>query len=127
MYKEFDEKISKSVVNTLAVDWDETTGDYPLAFRELSKRFDRVIVVTVNDELVLEDVCKHFDRTPETLDIYCFPFDRYTYEDIGPWKASVCEREKVALMFDDDPNVIRNCHKIGVNAILVSERSWKFD
>ena len=30
----------------------------------------------------------------------------------------------MALMFDENPDVARACHKKGVNAMCVSERTW---
>jgi hypothetical protein len=30
-------------------------------------------------------------------------------------------------MFDDNPAVVRACHALGVNAIYVRERGWKFE
>ena len=125
MHKEYNETKNSYILNTLALDWDETTSDYPLAFKELSKRFDRVIIVTVNNDLTLTDVCKCLQRTPKEIQIYCCPDDNL--EDIAEWKAQTCKDEYVALMFDDNPHVVRACHGKGINAICVNERTWKFE
>ena len=125
MYKEYDEAISNMTTQVLALDWDETTSDYPLAFKEIAKLYERVIIVTVNDELTVEDACLWLGRTPENLRIFCCPDDNI--EDVPGWKSNVCFKEQVALMFDDNPDVVRACHNKGVNAICVSERAWKFE
>ncbi|MBK8103640.1 MAG: HAD family hydrolase [Cellvibrionales bacterium] len=125
MYIEFKHAQTRSFLNTLALDWDETTSDYPLAFQELARRFDRVIIVTVNDELTLDYVCQHLGITPDVTEIHCCPAD--ALENVGQWKAQVCAEQQVALMFDDNPDVVRACHALGVNAICVRERSWKFE
>jgi len=124
MYKEYDETIINKNLNILALDWDETTSDYPLAFKELAKRFERVIIVTVNDELTLDYVCEYLKRTPQEVQIFCCPNDNL--EKVAEWKAQICSNERVAIMFDDNPNVVRACHNLGVNAIYVNERTWKF-
>jgi hypothetical protein len=96
-----------------------------LAFKELAKLYERVIIVTVNDELTLEHACKWLERSPENLRIFCCPDDQI--EDVPGWKSDVCFKEQVALMFDDNPDVVRACHNKGINAICVSERAWKFE
>lgn len=125
MYIEFTSPASRATTRTIALDWDETTGDYPLAFRELALGFERVIIVTVNDELTLEFVCNSLQTPPGVTQIYCCPAD--DLEDVGRWKARVCAEQGVAVMFDDNPDVVRACHELGVNAICVRERAWKFD
>ncbi len=30
-------------------------------------------------------------------------------------------------MFDDNPHVVHACHNLGINAICVNERTWKFE
>ena len=125
MYIEFKHAQAGNAVNTLALDWDETTSDYPLAFRELARRFDRVIIVTVNDELTLDYVCQRLGITLGQTEIQCCPGD--ALENVGQWKAQICAEQQVALMFDDNPDVVRACHALGVNAICVRERSWKFE
>jgi len=125
MYKEYDETISINASKILALDWDETTSDYPLAFKEMAKLFEQVIIVTVNNELTLEHACKWLGRSPEDIKIFCCPDDEI--EDVPGWKSGVCLKEQVALMFDDNPDVVRACHRKGVNAICVSERNWKFE
>ncbi len=125
MYKEYSICNEIKSVNTLALDWDETISDYPLAFRALAKPYDRVIIVTVNNELTIGEACHWFERSTEDLEIFCCPYENMG--DIPGWKAEVCYVEKVALMFDDNPYVVRACHQKGVNAICVSERDWKFE
>ena len=125
MYKEFDAVANNHISDTLALDWDETTSDYPLAFIELAKRFKRIIIVTVNDELALADVCKYLQRTQNEVQIYCCPDEHLG--NVAEWKAQTCSNENVALMFDDDLRVVRACHNLGINAICVREREWKFE
>ncbi len=88
MYKEYNETENSYISNTLALDWDETTSDYPLAFKKLAKRFNRVIIVTVNNELTLTEVCKCLQRTLEEIQIFCCPDDNL--ENIAEWKAKIC-------------------------------------
>ncbi|WP_144394555.1 hypothetical protein [Pleionea sediminis] len=125
MYIEYDETKGNSVSNVLALDWDETTSDYPLAFREIAKNYERVIIITVNDELTVDDACRWLNRKTSDLEIFCCPDDNI--DDVPGWKSEVCCQHQVALMFDDNPDVVRACHLRGINAICVSERVWKFD
>ena len=100
-------------------------GHAPLAFRELATRFDRVIIVTVNDELEIHHASDALGLNQAMLTIFCCPDD--SLHEVAEWKAVICQREGAAIMFDDSPHVVQACHKIGVNAICVSERSWKFE
>lgn len=124
IYAEFDEARRIGADSVLALDWGEITSDYPLAFKALSQLFDRIIIVKVNEELTLQHACLWLGRSPEHLRIFCCPDDNIG--DVAGWKAEVCLREKAALMFDDNPDVVRACHRNCINAICVSERAWKF-
>ncbi|WP_223788208.1 hypothetical protein [Marinicella meishanensis] len=125
MYFEYPRNQAISTQSVLALDWEETTSDYPLAFKVLAERFERVIIVTVNDDLTTAEACECLHRSPDTLKIFCCP-DEWIV-DVPGWKSTVCLEQQVALMFDDSPDVVRACHKKGINAICVSERTWKFD
>lgn len=125
MYKEYEENSGIDAADILALDWDETTSDYPMAFRQLARRFARVIIVTVNDELTVEQACHWLHRSAADLEIFCCPDE--AIDNVAEWKADICVAQNVALMFDDNPEVVRACHRKGVNAIGVSERAWKFE
>lgn len=125
MYKEFDKLRNSHTDSTLALDWDGTTSDYPFAFFELAKRFDKIIIVTVNERISRNIVCNYLQRAAEEVNIFCCPDEKLG--EVAEWKAQICNDENVALMFDDDPRVVRACHSLGVNAICVREREWKFE
>ena len=73
IYPEYTGGADAAPASVLALDWDETTSDYPLSFRELARRFERVIIVTVNDELTLDTVCQVLDLASDRAAISRLP------------------------------------------------------
>lgn len=125
MYPEFEARSAAPHEFVLALDWDETTGDYPLAFARLASHYPKVLIVTVNDELTQAFAAQVLGVDAEKVAVHCCPDE--ALDDVPQWKANVCLRERVHLMFDDNEQVVQACHALGVAAICVRERTDKFE
>jgi hypothetical protein len=110
-----------SLTNQLIIglDWDGTVSDYSDAFAFLASRFDAAIIITVNDEITTEIAAKTLKLEQDAITVEICPSERL--EDSHHWKAEICVKYSVAIMFDDDPNVILACKKQGIHAINVRE------
>ena len=112
-------------VSILGLDWDETVTDYPLSFRALAQNFQKVVIITVNDELTPEIVSQVLQRKENDVAIFCCPDEEL--ENMAGWKAQICHQQQVDIMFDDNPAVVKACHDLRINAVCISERANKFD
>lgn len=101
----------------LALDWDDTITAYRQGFQVLCKNITEVYVITLNNELTVEMVEDVLKRRISGVCIY--PSELALVRDTSAWKADVCEKLGVDLIFDDDPEVICECKNRGINAILV--------
>lgn len=101
----------------LGLDWDDTVTDYAGAFGFLCRAFRSVVIITLNHGVTLEEAERRLGRTIERVE-YC-PDEEVMAGMSHRWKARTCLRLGVDLMFDDDPDVVRECLKAGVFAIGV--------
>lgn len=108
----------------IGLDWDGTVSDYSDAFAFLASRFDSVIIITVNDEITPKMASQTLKINEDFIQVIICPDERV--EDYHQWKAEICVKYDVAIMFDDDPNVILACKKQRIHAITVSEFIYRF-
>ena len=102
---------------TLGLDWDDTVTLYPEAFRALAKRFKHVHIITINHGVTDAAAARILDR--KVTGIHHCPDDVVIDGRSCIWKTDVCQKMNVTLMFDDHPDVIRECRRRGISAILV--------
>ncbi len=83
------------------------------------------IIINVNDSMTSINAAQMLNIANNKVRVFICP-DR-SLEDIASWKAAVCQAEDTALMLDHDSEVIRACHKAGINGILVRQSFWEFE
>lgn len=103
----------------IGLDWDGTVSDYSTAFSFLVTLFQSVIIITVNDEITPAIATKTLNLGLKLVKVEICPDEHL--DTYSQWKAEICVKHGVDIMFDDDPNVISACHKQGIHAIMVSE------
>ena len=108
----------------IGLDWDGTISHYSEAFAFLASRFDSVIIITVNDEITTEIAATTLKFAENRITVEICPDERI--EDYHQWKAEICVKYGVNLMFDDDPKVVLACKKRGIHAITVCEFIYRF-
>ncbi len=109
----------------IGLDWDGVVSDYSEALSFLVTLFQSVIIITVNDRITSEMAAKTLKIKPDNLKVEICPDDRLeTYHE---WKAEICVKFCVDIMFDDCPNVVLACQKRGIHAITVSEFIYRFN
>lgn len=86
----------------------------------LARAFARCVVITVNDDLTTEKVRNTLGVQDAELEI-C----PYSENDLVAWKVAMCRKHSVALMVDDDSDVIRQCEAAGMRGLLVGFAEWK--
>ena len=103
----------------IGLDWDGTVSDYSAAFSFLVTLFQSVVIITVNDEITPAIATNTLNLGTKLVKVEICP-DEYlnTYFQ---WKAEICVKHEVDIMFDDDPKVVLACHKRGIHAIMVQE------
>ena len=81
--------------------------------------FQSVVIITVNDTITPEIAANTLSLEDKPVKVEICPNKRL---DAYPqWKAQICVKHGVDIMFDDNPNVVLACHKRGIHAITVSE------
>lgn len=109
--------------NVLALDWDGTITSYPDALTAMAGRFDRVVVVTMNDTVTATMAATALSLPVARILVeICPDDDSMDFSGYATWKARTCLRHGALLMIDDDPGVISACQQAGVPALLVSPR-----
>ncbi len=112
-------KTSKSKP-TLGLDWDGTVSAYPEACAILAKEFTRCIVITLNDDITIEQAgttlrCAHV--VVETCP--------YSQTDFTAWKVEMCRKHKISLFVEDDPEIAAACEQAGIPTLMVASPSWR--
>ena len=114
----------KTIVNTdvhgsrLGLDWDDTVTDFPVAFSLLCRAFRNVVIITLNHDVTIEEAERRLGCRIERVE-HC-PDEVVIGGTSHICKAETCRKLGVDLMFDDDPDVVKECLKIGVQAICVT-------
>lgn len=102
----------------LALDWDDTITTYRQGFQVLCQNFTEVYIITLNHEVTVK-MTEHVLGC-SIAGIFHYPIDDTELNnETYVWKADVCEELGINIIFDDDPDVIRECEKRGISAILV--------
>ncbi|RKZ53225.1 MAG: hypothetical protein DRR08_27560 [Candidatus Parabeggiatoa sp. nov. 2] len=108
----------------IGLDWDGTVSDYSAAFSFLATLFQSVVIITLNDTITPGIAANTLSLEEKPLKVEICPDDRLgTHHE---WKAEICVKQGVDIMFDDDPDVVLACHKRGIHAITVSEFIYRF-
>jgi len=108
----------------IGLDWDGTVSDYSDAFAFLASRFNSAIIITLNEGITTAMAAKTLKLEKGAITVEICPDERVA--DSHQWKAEICVKYDVAIMFDDDPNVILACKKQGIHAITVREFIYRF-
>lgn len=101
----------------LGLDWDETVTEFPAGFRRLSRAFDEVFIITLNRGVSHRVARELLGHNVKGI-LYC-PDEAVVSGMSHVWKAMACVKLGVDLMFDDDPDVTRECGQKGIAAIGV--------
>jgi hypothetical protein len=108
----------------IGLDWDGTVSDYSAAFSFLVTLFKSAVIITLNDTITPEIAASTLNLEEKLVKVEICPEERLeTYEE---WKAEICVKHCVDIMFDDDPDVVLACHELGIHAITVSEFLYRF-
>jgi len=116
--------MSSTNQRVIGLDWDGTVSDYSAAFAFLATLFDSVVIITVNDEITPEIASQTLKLTEKTVNVEICPDNRLG--TASEWKAEICVKYGVDIMFDDNPDIVLACHKRGIRAITVSEFIYRF-
>ena len=103
----------------LGLDWDGTISCYGPELSLLSVRADRVVVITLNDEITPAIAAKVLSFDLSRVEVTICPDEQI--ETYASWKSAECLRLGVSLMIDDDTNVVNNCRSAGIPTLLVRE------
>ena len=110
----------RSPAAVVGFDWDGTISAYPDAMRLLAQRFDRCVVITLNDDITPEDA-RRILGVPHVIVEAC-PYSR---TDFAEWKVERCRAHKVSLMVEDDPAFAAACERAGIPVLLVAVPPWR--
>ena len=86
----------------------------------LAKGFDRCVVITLNDDITLEQAVKTL-ACARTVVEAC-PYSRTDYT---AWKVEMCRKYKVNLFVEDDPDIAKACEQAGIPILLVAAPVWR--
>jgi len=103
----------------LGLDWDGTISCYGPELSLLSARADRVVIITLNDEIDTAIAAKALSLDKTLIEVSICPDENI--ETYAHWKSAECLRYGVCLMIDDDINVVNACRSAGIPALLVQE------
>jgi hypothetical protein len=106
--------------HTLGLDWDGTISHFPESCALLASKFRRCVVITLN-HTITPTMAKQLLGV-EDVQVEVCPFSS---QDFPAWKVKMCHKHRVALMVDDDPDVIRQCEDAGIRGFLVGVAEWK--
>jgi len=106
----------------LGLDWDDTVSAFPEACAILANQFAKCVIITLNDDLSLETAKSVLNRAD--LELECCPYSR---TDFTVWKIERCRAHQVAVMLDDDPEIIKACESAGIPAIYLGIPAWRSD
>ncbi|MGE5476372.1 MAG: hypothetical protein ACM3Q1_06935 [Bacteroidales bacterium] len=105
----------------LALDWDGTITCHAAALSIMAHRFDRVVIVTMNDTVTAKMAAAALSFPEAKIRVEICPEDQsMDFSGYADWKARTCLSHDVHLMIDDDPGVVAACQRAGVPALLVS-------
>ena len=102
-------------VSVLGLDWDDTVSAYPDGFAVLASRFDRCVIITLNDDITVEMARVYLNV--QNVRVEKCPYSR---TDFTVWKIEMCRKHKVSVMMDDDPEIVRACEAAGIYAICIA-------
>jgi hypothetical protein len=109
---------------TIGLDWDGVISDYAPALSFLVQLFQYCVVITLNDEITNTIASQTLNLELARLKLEICPDNRI--DDYYRWKAEMCIKHHVNLMFDDDPEVILACLEVNIHAITVREFCYKY-
>lgn len=113
--------MTATMATVLALDWDGTVTSYADALTAMARRFDRVIIVTMNDTVTVEMAAAALSYPEPRITVEICPDDEsMDFNGYADWKAQTCQIHGAHLMIDDDPSVVSACRLAGVPALLVS-------
>lgn len=105
----------------LALDWDGTVTAHAGALAVLAQRFDRVVIVTMNDTVTASMAAAALSYAESRIAVEICPDNQdMDFDGYAVWKARTCQAHGVRLMIDDDPGVVSACRSAGVPALLVA-------
>ena len=106
--------------SVLGLDWDDTVTAFPDGFSILAGRFDRCVIITLNDDITVETARVYLNI--ENVKVEQCPYSR---TDFMAWKIEMCRKHEVSVMMDDDPDIIRACEAAGIFAIGIAGPGWR--
>ena len=105
---------TKSVIG---LDWQGVATHFDKAFSCLIDKYDLCVIITLEKNLTIESVANFLNVDQSKIQVEICPAERnFSYEK---WKAEICIKYNVELVFDDDPHVVMECQRQNINAILV--------
>lgn len=111
--------MNKNYLN-LGLDWDGTISCYFPELGLLAQQAAKVVIITINDEITVEQAAKTLNIDEESVSVWICPDERI--DDYGVWKAETCLAHDISLMIDDELPVVTACWSVGVPALLVVKR-----
>lgn len=103
----------------LGLDWDGTISCYGPELSLLSSRADRVVIITLNDEIDAIIAAETLSLDIAAIEVSICP--DVEVETYAQWKSAECLRYGVHLMIDDDEHVANACRSAGIPTLLVQE------
>jgi len=105
--------------SAIGLDWEGVVTEYATAFSELVKNFKQCVIITQKKSLTKEDVLRFLNLDNANFIIEICPEERAV--DYQTWKAEMCLKHNVIIMFDDDPTVIMECQRKNIPAVLIGK------
>ncbi len=112
--------VSKNLDSCLGLDWDDTASVFPAALAVLVSRFQKCVIITLNDDLTATQACELL-QIPK-VEIEVCPWSR---QDFAAWKIEMCQKHQVSLMIDDDMEIIQACEVAGIPALWSGVPTWR--
>ena len=91
----------------IGLDWEGVIPDYYRAFSVLVEPYSLCVIITLKSSLTTDEAAKMLSINESNLIIEICPEERQ--QDYQVWKAEMCIKHNVGVMFDDDPTVVYEC------------------
>jgi len=104
---------------TIGLDWDGTVSDHVEVFSLLSDFFHRCVIITLNPTITREYAAQVLRQPVDKVHVEIC--DDESLEEYPQWKAAMCHKHTVDVMFDDDHYVVEACQAANIRAMRVGE------